>query len=226
MIRSPLLVFGFSGNVLDAIEAIEDRHEIVAFLDDSPNQQGRRFEGIPVLPTAEHARFPDAQVICLIGSKKTHARRAEIIGRLGIPATRFATIVHPRANVSSRSTLGHGSLVLAGVTISATAAVGNHVIILPQSVVHHDAKVGDYSIIGAQVVIAGGTTVGEACYVGSASSIRNGLHLGDCCLVGMGSNVIRDVPAATTVVGNPARPLPPRVMPGVAVPDPDAAARS
>jgi acetyltransferase-like isoleucine patch superfamily enzyme len=67
--------------------------------------------------------------------------------------------------------------------------------------------VGDWSLVGASVTIAGGTVIDENCYVGSGTSVMNGLRVGKGALVGLGSNVIRDVPAGSTVAGNPARRL-------------------
>ena len=40
--------------------------------------------------------------------------------------------------------------------------------------------------------------------------ILGGVHVDDNALVGAGAVVTRDVPAASTVVGNPAKPLPRR----------------
>ena len=45
------------------------------------------------------------------------------------------------------------------------------------------------------------------CYIGAGSTIRDGLTIGDRALCGMGSVVLRDVPARTVVVGNPAKTI-------------------
>jgi acetyltransferase-like isoleucine patch superfamily enzyme len=49
------------------------------------------------------------------------------------------------------------------------------------------------------------TLVKRGASIGSGATILCGLTIGECALVGAGAVVIDDVPAHTTVVGNPAR---------------------
>ncbi|MBP1806800.1 NeuD/PglB/VioB family sugar acetyltransferase [Rubellimicrobium aerolatum] len=207
MTKPDLVVVGFSGNALDALSAIEASFRVVAFLDDNAGLHGRDFEGVPVLPVAALGRFPEARVLCLIGSERSYRHRAAIIGRLGLPEARFATVVHPRAEVSRLARIGAGSVLLAGAQVVSNGVVGRHVIVLPQSVVHHDSEVGDFTLVGTGVIVAGHVRVGPGCYLGSGSRLKNGVTVGEGALVGMGANVLRDVPPGATVVGNPARVL-------------------
>jgi acetyltransferase-like isoleucine patch superfamily enzyme len=49
--------------------------------------------------------------------------------------------------------------------------------------------------------------IGSRCLVGTGATILQYLKLGDEVTVGAGSVVTKDVPAGTTVVGVPAKPL-------------------
>ncbi len=51
------------------------------------------------------------------------------------------------------------------------------------------------------------TRVKAGASIGSGSTILSGLVIGENAMVGAGSVVTRDVPAGTTVVGNPARSI-------------------
>ena len=54
------------------------------------------------------------------------------------------------------------------------------------------------------------TTVKKGASIGAGAVILPGLTIGEYAMVGAGSVVTKDVPGNTTVVGNPATPLPPR----------------
>lgn len=205
MPKCPLLVLGFGGNAIDAIDTIENSYEIIGFIDDNPERQKLTFEGIPVYPRKVLEKYKDVKVISLIGSEANFRNRDKIISDFKIPDSRFATIVHPTAMISRLAKVGHDVIVFAGVVVTANAVIGNHIFLLPNSVIHHDVSIADYNMIGANVTIAGHVTVGKSCYIGSASSIKNGINIGDCSMIGMAANVVRSVPSGSTMVGNPAK---------------------
>lgn len=204
---TPLLLFPFNGNALEAMDCLGDAFALLAFVDDTPAKQGPGPLSVPVLARDALARWPEAKVLAVPGSATSYLARRAAIASLQVPDDRFATVVHPTARVSPLATIGRNVLVMAGAVITSNAVIGDHVCILPNTVIHHDVTVGDWTLIGSNVTIAGGTTIGENCYVGSASSIMNGLRIGDRSLIGLGSNVIRSCPADSRLAGNPARPL-------------------
>ncbi|GKS92302.1 sugar O-acetyltransferase [Acidovorax sp. SUPP2539] len=53
-------------------------------------------------------------------------------------------------------------------------------------------------------------TIGRNVWIGAGALVMPGVTVGDDAIIGAGSVVTRDVPAGATVVGNPARVLPPR----------------
>ena len=204
---TPLLVFPFNGNALEAMDCLGDAFALLAFVDDTPAKQGTGPMSVPVLARDALARWPEAKVLAVPGSSVSYLTRRAAIASLQVPDDRFATVVHPTARVSPLATIGRNVLVMAGAVITSNAVIGDHVCILPNTVIHHDVTVGDWTLIGSNVTIAGGTAIGENCYVGSATSIMNGLQIGDRSLIGLGSNVIRSCPADSRLAGNPARAL-------------------
>ncbi|WP_118138622.1 NeuD/PglB/VioB family sugar acetyltransferase [Oceanicella sp. SM1341] len=206
MDRPEIVVVGFSGNALEALDMLEAGYRIAAFLDDAPALRDTRFEGIPIRPIAALADYPSAQVVVMVGSERSFRRRGALISGLGLPPGRWARLVHPTAVVSRLAWLGRGAVLFANVVVGPGARIGDHVMVLPNTVVHHDSEIGDFSLLGANVTVAGRCRVGQGCYIGSAASLRDGIEIGAGALVGMAANVVRPVAACSVVAGNPARP--------------------
>ncbi len=138
---SSIVLVGLSGNTREFLELVETRFAVKAILSDSPGH-GPEFRNIPVAPLNTAREFTDSAFLFLIGSEKSYAIRKKLIADLGVPESRYATLVHPRATVSKEAVLGFGTVLSAGVTVTANARLGNHVMILPNSVIHHDVDVG------------------------------------------------------------------------------------
>ena len=203
----PLLIFPYNGNGLEALDCLGEAWRLVAFVDDTPEKQGRDRHGCLVTGRDALQRFPDARVLAVPGGPASYRNRRQVVQALDVPPERLATVIHPSARVSPLATIGRNVLLMAGVVVTSNAVIGDHVCVLPNTVIHHDARIGDWCLIGSNVTIAGGVTLGENCYVGSGTSVMNGLEVGAGSLVGLGSNVIRNVAAGACVAGNPARTL-------------------
>lgn len=211
-----ILILGTGGNCVDILDAVLALNEstdspvyrVRGFLDDDQRQRGQAVEGYPVLgPLCQATEHPECFFVNGIGSVGNFWRKPDIIASTKIPFGRFETIVHPAASVSRFASVDRGTVVLQNATINSRAKVGSHVIILPNAVISHDVQVGDYCCIASAACIAGNCRVGKGCYLGANCSVAGHLHLGDGCLIGMGAVVLKDVPEATVVVGNPARVL-------------------
>ena len=124
-----------------------------------------------------------------------------------VPLDRWATIIDPSVFVSRTAKLGVGCVIYPNCYIGLNAGLGNFVFCLSGSIINHDDKIGDDSTITSGVVIAGEVTIGQRCYIGQKCTIRQLLTIGDDCLIGMGAVVVKDVPAHSVMVGNPAKKL-------------------
>lgn len=101
--------------------------------------------------------------------------------------------IHPGARIGPGFFIDHGM----GVVIGETTEIGEDVTLY-------------------QGVTLGGTgketgkrhpTVGAGVIVGTGARVLGPVHLGDGAKVGAGAIVVKDVPANSTVVGNPGRPV-------------------
>ena len=72
--------------------------------------------------------------------------------------------------------------------------------------VAHNCYFERNSAMAVPCSVSGSVHVGENAYI-AGDIIRNQCSVGDNAFVGLGAVVVKDVPADTTVVGNPARPF-------------------
>ena len=124
-----------------------------------------------------------------------HEAGVPLAPRLLANATRVTTGVeiHPAARIGDSLFIDHG----AGVVIGETAEIGRNVTLY-------------------QGVTLGGTgfargkrhpTVGDDVVVGSGAKLLGPIDVGHCAKIGANSVVVHDVPANSTVVGNPGHPV-------------------
>lgn len=210
----PLVLIGAGGlarEVLSAVAAANDiapRWTVLGLCDDNPALHGHTVDGVAVLgPVKQAASYQDAAVVVCTASTRNQASRRHIVDRLGLPADRYATVVHPAASVAAGTQLGPGSVLLAFVAVTAPQQIGSHVVVMPHTTITHDDQIADYVTFASQVSLSGGVSVGQAAYLGSGALVREGVSIGAGALVGMGAVVLEDVPAGEVWVGNPARRL-------------------
>jgi sugar O-acyltransferase (sialic acid O-acetyltransferase NeuD family) len=206
-----LIILGASCNahdVLDIVEAInlvQPKWHVAGFLDDN-FARCNRFLGFDVLgPIAAAHDFQSYMFINCIGSQSSHRDRSRLILETRIPSSKYATLVHPQANVSSRARLGSGVYISFGCCVGGGAALSDGVSLAPRVVIGHDSDVGCGTIIAPGVIVSGFVHIGANCYLGAACSVKQYIRVGDNALVGMGAVVTRHVQDGETVVGNPAR---------------------
>jgi sugar O-acyltransferase (sialic acid O-acetyltransferase NeuD family) len=207
----PLLILGAGGfgretaEAVRALNAERPRWDLLGFLDDDPSLRGREMDGLPVLgPLAGLERFGDASLVVSVGNPDNYGARKRIVERLGLPPSRYTTIVHPAAVIPPSAHLDVGTVVLATAVATTGIRVGAHVVVMPGVVLTHDCRVDDYATLAAGVRLAGGVQVREGAYLGAGVLVREHRTVGPWALVGMGAVVTKDVPAGEVWAGVPA----------------------
>lgn len=202
---------GFARETAQAVHALNRSGaawRLLGFLDDDPSRHGLVIDGKSVLGGRDQiGHMPNASFVVCTGRPDNYVSRLRIVADLGLPAERYATIVHPSAAVSSSSSVGHGSVLLAHVVLTASVTVGTHVAIMPHVTLTHDATVDDFATIASGVSVGGGVCVQRAAYLGAGALIGENRTVGAFSLVGMGAVVTHDVPPCEVWAGVPARRL-------------------
>jgi len=202
-----LVIVGAGGFARETAAAAEPAWHVLGFVDDDPALQGMTRSGRPILGPVGSVAGLDAAVVVCVGNPRNFAARRQIVERLGLPAQRYATVVHPSVSIGAGSEVGPGSVLLAGAVLTADVTVGSHVAVMPHVVLTHDDRVADYATIASGVRLGGGVVLDSGSYVGAGALIREGVKVGAGSLIGMGAVVLRDVPPDEIWAGNPARKL-------------------
>ncbi len=177
---------------------------VLGFLDDNPMLEGQARLGLPVLgPIESYPRYEPSGLALGIGDT---ARRREVVRRCG-PAAHglWCSPIHPRATIAASARLGRGVTIVAGAVVNPDAILGNHVIVNTGATVDHDCMVAAYGHIAPGAHLAGCVQIGEGALVGTGASVCPSCSIGAWSVVGAGAAVVRDIPAAVTATGVPAR---------------------
>jgi sugar O-acyltransferase (sialic acid O-acetyltransferase NeuD family) len=162
--------------------------------------------GVPVRPE-ESLSSPggidraDHQLLICIGDP---ARRAELVERFPGP---WGQAIDPSSIISTRSTIGEGSMIFQGVIVQTNTQIGRHVIVNTAASVDHDCEIGDYVHIAPHATLCGFVRVQSGVYIGAGATILPSVTIGENAIVGAGAVVVRDVPPNTVVTGVPAKHL-------------------
>jgi serine O-acetyltransferase len=118
-----------------------------------------------------------------------------LLGRFSSHISRWATgiEIHPAAKIGRRLVIDHGM----GVVIGETAEVGD------DCYFYHQVTLGTARSVGGKRH----PTVGNNVIIGAGAKVLGALTVGDNARIGSNAVVLESVPADTTMVGIPARPV-------------------
>lgn len=189
-----LLLYGAGGHAKVVAEIAElNRYGDIVFCEDTPSKESML--GYPV-----RGGEPEGDnCVIAIGSNVVRKKLA-----LALPV-KFVSLIHPHTYISSRSEVGEGTVIMAGVSINSEAKIGRHCIVNTNASVDHDCVIEDYVHLSPNAALAGNVTVGEGTHVGIGTCVIQGIKIGKWCTIGAGAVIIRDVPDGATVVGNPGK---------------------
>ena len=193
-----MYLYGASGHARVIIEILEKNGvKIHGLFDD--NFAIKNLLDYPVLGPPGADNSVEEEVIVSIG---TNAIRREIVRNHRF---NYGKAIHQNAEISIRSTIGEGSVVIGKAIINIGSKIGKHCIINTSASVDHDCIIEDFVHISPNATLCGEVTVREGTHIGGGAVIIPGVTVGKWAVVGAGSVIIRDVPDFATVVGNPGR---------------------
>lgn len=178
--------------------AMRSGYDEIRFLDD--DTEIGECAGFPVVGRVRDAgKFQSCDFIVAIGEAEARRRIQESI------SGNIVTLIHPRATLSRRVTVGRGCVFMAGSVVNSDCVVGDGVIVNTGATIDHDCRIGDYAHVSVGAHVAGTVVVGENTWVGVGSCVSNNVAICRDCKIGAGAVVVHDVERPGTYVGVPAR---------------------
>jgi len=159
-------------------------------------------EGLPIHWIDEIHKFKDTHwAVCGIST----TFRSKFTDQVAAHGIRFATLVHPSAIISPKSSLREGCIVSMGVIIASHTKLGRHVFLNRGVLIGHHTEIGDFVSVQPGANIAGVCRIGEAAYIGMGAVILDHITIGAHSVVGAGAVVTKNIPDHVLVVGVPAK---------------------
>jgi len=175
------------------------------FVDDG--MAGKKVNGMDAVSFEQFAALDDDKYVNLAiadGALRKKLAESCIAKDIG-----FVDITASKRVVMDDVIVGGGAIFSPFTTLTSNIRIGGHFHCNLYSYVEHDCVIGDFVTFAPAVRCNGNVTIGDGAYIGSGAIIRQGISIGANAVVGMGAVVTKDVPAGTTVVGNPAKPMKP-----------------
>jgi sugar O-acyltransferase (sialic acid O-acetyltransferase NeuD family) len=185
-------------------------HNVVCFIDDDPNVNGAILNGLDVLSCINaKQKYPGAKIVSGIGTPRARVMTMQKAQDAGFM---FATIIHPRVEISKWVEIGEGTVICAGNILTTNIVVGKHVQINLDCTIGHDVIIDDYATLSPGVHVSGCVHIGKQVYIGTGAVIVNGtkehpVKIGDDAVIGAGACVTANIPPGQTWAGVPARSI-------------------
>ncbi|MBP1685799.1 MAG: epsM 1 [Deltaproteobacteria bacterium] len=192
--------------LIDAINRTQPTFEVVGFVTDSPEEQGRVLMSYPVLGgRAMLSRWAQDRDVVFCSNITSSLRNRRKIGAL-LEENRceVVSLVHPLVDMTY-VTCGSGAIIPEGCVVGGNVTIGRHFTCRLKSVISHNVTIGDFVFVGAGVTCCGHSVLGDGCFVGAGTTLSAGVKIGAGAVVGAGSVVLEDIPSGVLAYGVPAK---------------------
>ncbi len=207
----PLLILGATDYALVFADAFSDlpQFQVAGFVENLDRQRcGQKHGGLPVHWVDDIAplRHTHAVVCCLSTTHRDHY--VQQVKQMGF---RFATLIHPTATVSKKSTIAEGTSLNIGCIVAGFTRISRYVQVNRGVTIGHHTTIEDYVTIQPGANIAGNCHIGSQTYIAIGATVVDGIKIGAHSVIGAGSVVTKDVPDNVLVVGVPAKVVKERI---------------
>ncbi len=216
MYQDKVIIVGASGHAKVVKDIFEKQHkyQILGFIDAKKNT-GETFLNYPVLGSEELLPqliydHPNTHIFIAIGDNFIRSQVAERILQM-IPKIKFATAIHPSAQIASDVVIGEGTAIMAGVIINPFTTIGKFVILNTRCSVDHDNIIGDFASLAPNATTGGNVHLGNFSALSISATIKHGVKVGEHTVIGGGAFANKHLPDCCVAFGVPAKNIKPRI---------------
>ena len=175
---------------------------VKGFLDDRGTILDGYNTGIAIIgDPLSYVPRPDDVFLVALGEPREKRRYAAPLLDRGARFVNLTTEITRGDNV----VMGRGNIFEPKVYFASDIRVDDFVTIGALTIVGHDVHIGSFSHISSFVMIGGWADIGPGATIHPHTTILPKVRIGEGATVGAGSVVVRNVPAGSTVMGNPAK---------------------
>jgi sugar O-acyltransferase (sialic acid O-acetyltransferase NeuD family) len=170
-VKKKLILIGGGGHCKSCIDVIEqtDQFKLVGILD-KQEFVGQQVLSYDIIGTDEQiARLviEGYQFLITIGQLRSSKIRQRLFAQLQECNAMLATVISPRAYVSTHALVEEGTIVMHDALINSNARIGKNCIINSKALIEHDVVIGDHCHISTSATINGGVEVKKGSFFGS-----------------------------------------------------------
>lgn len=201
-----IIVIGASGHAKVVIDVLEKQgaYNAISLIDDNPELKGLDIYGYKVLGGKTDISSRNGN-LCLVAIGDNRIRY-EVSSWLELNGFSLSeAVVHPSAQLARGSSIGSGSVVMAGSVVNSDSSVGKNTVINTGATIDHDCLIGNSVHVAPGATICGGVSVGDLTLIGAGATIHPNVKIGKNVTVGAGATVLNDVEDNVSVVGTPAK---------------------
>lgn len=198
---------GFGREIALLVEQVNENKRtwnVVGFVDDGKAKK-TIVDGYEVLGGAEFLEQVKHGMSIVIAVAEPAVRK-RIVSSLKTNALEFPVLVHPNANMGSRTrnTLGKGSIIAANNVLTTGVHIGNFNIVNLSCTLGHDVITDEFCTIMPGANISGNVRVGACTLIGTGCQILQNLSVGSNCKIGAGAVVTKSLGSDLVAIGVPA----------------------
>jgi sugar O-acyltransferase (sialic acid O-acetyltransferase NeuD family) len=215
MKKEKLIIIGASGHAKVIIDIVEKQstYELIGLIENNPNLE-KKVLGYGILgdeSILSETIYNDVYLFIAIGDNWVRHLVKERISTL-YPSVKFATLIHPSAQIAKGVKIGEGVCIMAGAIVNSDSTIDNFTIINTKASMDHDGYLGAFASLAPNATTGGNVSIADYTSVGISATIKHGVQIGKHGVIGGGALVLKNFEDNQVIYGVPAKAIRSRIM--------------